>query len=156
MNQVTYLGNVISAAGRRLDPKKIDAIAQMPRPKDAAQVRSFLGLINHYGAFVPKMRQLRAPLDALLKKGASFEWNSECETALERAREVITSDLLLTRYDYDPKLPIILAADASDYGIGVVISHRYPDGTINGFYLVAVYELEASPRSLKGKARRTL
>ncbi|XGW17401.1 hypothetical protein V3C99_002198 [Haemonchus contortus] len=132
MNQLTYLGNVISAAGRRPDPKKIDAIAQMPRPKDAAQVRSFLGLINHYEAFVPKMRQLRAPLDALLKKGASFEWNSECETAFERAKEVLTSDLLLTHYD--PKLPIIVAADASDYGIGAVISHRYPDGTEKAVY----------------------
>ncbi|XGW17404.1 hypothetical protein V3C99_002198, partial [Haemonchus contortus] len=104
----------------------------MPRPKDAAQVRSFLGLINHYEAFVPKMRQLRAPLDALLKKGASFEWNSECETAFERAKEVLTSDLLLTHYD--PKLPIIVAADASDYGIGAVISHRYPDGTEKAVY----------------------
>ncbi|PIO75566.1 hypothetical protein TELCIR_02378 [Teladorsagia circumcincta] len=59
MNQLTYLRNVISAAGRRPDPKKIDAITQMPKPKDTAQVKSFLGLINHYGAFVPKMRQLQ-------------------------------------------------------------------------------------------------
>ncbi|VDO23627.1 unnamed protein product [Haemonchus placei] len=114
MNQL-YLGNVITAAGRRHDPKKIDAIAQMPIPKDAAQVRSFLRLINHYGAFVPKMRQLRALLDTPLKKGASFEWNSECEIAFERAKEALTSDLLLTHYD--PKLPIIVAADVSDHGI---------------------------------------
>uniref|UniRef100_A0A7I4YDM0 RNA-directed DNA polymerase n=1 Tax=Haemonchus contortus TaxID=6289 RepID=A0A7I4YDM0_HAECO len=104
----------------------------MSRPKDAAQERSFLGLINHYGAFVPKMRQLRAPLDALLKKGASPEWNSECETVFERAKEVLTSDLPLTHYD--PKLPITVAAHVSDYGIGAVISHRYPDGTEKANY----------------------
>ncbi|PIO70633.1 hypothetical protein TELCIR_07511 [Teladorsagia circumcincta] len=104
----------------------------MPKPKDTAQVRSFLGLINHYGAFVPKMRQLRAPLDALLKKEAPFKWNAACEIASERAKEVLSSDLLLTHYN--PELPIIVAADASDYGIGAVISHRYPDGTEKAVY----------------------
>uniref|UniRef100_A0A7I4YWP0 RNA-directed DNA polymerase n=1 Tax=Haemonchus contortus TaxID=6289 RepID=A0A7I4YWP0_HAECO len=116
MTQLTYLGNVITAAGRRPDPKKIDAITQMPKPKDTAQVRSFLGLINYYGAFVPEMRQIRAPLDALLKKDTPFNWNPECDAAFERAKEVLASDLLLTHYNRD--LPIVVAADASDYGIG--------------------------------------
>ncbi|XGW09188.1 hypothetical protein V3C99_011471 [Haemonchus contortus] len=116
MTQLTYLGNVITAAGRRPDPKKIDAITQMPKPKDTAQVRSFLGLINYYGAFVPEMRQIRAPLDALLKKDTPFNWNPECDAAFERAKEVLASDLLLTHYN--PDLPIVVAADASDYGIG--------------------------------------
>ncbi|XGW32281.1 hypothetical protein V3C99_017092 [Haemonchus contortus] len=88
----------------------------MPKPKDTAQVRSFLGLINYYGAFVSEMRQLRAPLDALLKKDTSFNWNSKCNAAFERAKEVLALALLLTFYN--PDLPIVVAADASDYGIG--------------------------------------
>ncbi|PIO53612.1 hypothetical protein TELCIR_25047, partial [Teladorsagia circumcincta] len=50
------------------------------------------------------MRQLCAPLDALLKKEAPFNWNSECDSAFERAKEVLASNLLLTRYN--PNLPI--------------------------------------------------
>ncbi|PIO62431.1 hypothetical protein TELCIR_16008 [Teladorsagia circumcincta] len=52
MTQLTYLGKVITAAGCRPDPKKIDAIAKISQPKDTTKVRSLLGLINYYGAFV--------------------------------------------------------------------------------------------------------
>ncbi|PIO66192.1 hypothetical protein TELCIR_12102 [Teladorsagia circumcincta] len=65
-------------------------------------------------------------------KEASFIWNPECNAASELAREVLASDLLLTHYN--PNLPIVIAADASDYGIGAVISHRYPDGTEKAVY----------------------
>ncbi|VDO04045.1 unnamed protein product [Haemonchus placei] len=51
MIQLTYFGNVNTADGRRPDPKKIDTITQVAKPKDTAQVRSYLGLINHYGTF---------------------------------------------------------------------------------------------------------
>ena len=127
MPQITYLGNIIDSHGRHPDPKKIKVIQQMPHPTNIAQVRSFLGLINYYGSFVSEMRQLRAPLDALLKKDTPFNWSTECQAAFERAKEVLASDLLLTHYD--PNQDIIVAADASDYGIGAVISHRFKDGS---------------------------
>ncbi|PIO67424.1 hypothetical protein TELCIR_10829 [Teladorsagia circumcincta] len=122
MTHLTHLGNVITAAGRRPDPTKIDAIIQMPEPKATAQIRSFFGLINYYGAFVPEMRQLRAPLDALLKKKAPFQ-SSECDAAFERVKDALASDLLLTRYN--PTLSVVIEPNALNYGIGAVISHRF-------------------------------
>ena len=127
MPQLRYLGNVIDSTGRRPDPAKIEAIRKMPQPTDIAQVRSFLGMLNYYGHFVSEMRQLRAPLDALLKKDAPFKWSAECQDAFQRAKDVLASDLLLTHYD--PTKEIVIAADASEYGIGAVISHRFSDGT---------------------------
>ena len=104
----------------------------MPPPKDVNQVRSFLGMLNYYGHFVEEMRQLRAPLDNLLKKDAVFKWSTECQEAFNRAKEVLNSDLLLTHYD--PSQEIVVAADASEYGIGAVISHRFSDGMEKPIY----------------------
>ncbi|PIO57874.1 hypothetical protein TELCIR_20706 [Teladorsagia circumcincta] len=146
ITQLTYLGKVITAAGRRPDPKKIDAIIQMPKPKDTAQIRSFLGLINYYGAFVPEMCQLRAPIDALLKKKAPFNWNSECDAAFERAKGALALNLLLTHYN--PNLPIVIAADAPDNEIGAVISHRYQDGKENA---VITPPAHSAPRRITAK-----
>ncbi|ETN85271.1 eukaryotic aspartyl protease [Necator americanus] len=84
-------------------------------------------MINYDGSFVAEMRQLRAQLDALLKKNVPLKWNEECEAAFNRAKIVLASDLLLTHFDLS--LNIIAAADASDHGIGAVILRRMPDGT---------------------------
>ncbi|VDO22491.1 unnamed protein product [Heligmosomoides polygyrus] len=64
--------NVIDKEGRRPHPDKIQAISEMPPPKDITQLRSLFGMINYYGAFIQGKRQLRALLDALLKKSAPF------------------------------------------------------------------------------------
>nr|CDJ84418.1 RNA-directed DNA polymerase (reverse transcriptase) domain containing protein [Haemonchus contortus] len=77
--------------------------------------------------FISEMRQLRAPLDELLKKNVPFKWSAECQDAFQRAKDVLASDLLLTHYD--PTKEIVIAADASEYGLGAVISHRLSDGT---------------------------
>lgn len=124
---VKYLGCIIDKDGRRPNPAKIEAITRMPPPTDVPTLRSFLGLLNYYGNFVKEMRELRAPMDVLLKKDMHFKWTKECQDAFERAKAILSSDLLLTHYD--PNQEIIVAADASDYGIGAVIMHRFPNGT---------------------------
>uniref|UniRef100_A0A1I7XH92 RNA-directed DNA polymerase n=1 Tax=Heterorhabditis bacteriophora TaxID=37862 RepID=A0A1I7XH92_HETBA len=124
--QINYLGFIINQDGRKPDPKKTIAISRMPPPQDCAQLRSFLGLINYYGSFVPMMHNLRAPLDALLKKDVQFKWS---------VKEILSSNLLLTHFD--SKENIVIAADASNYGIGAVISHRYKNGTEKAIYHVS-------------------
>ncbi|XP_055622017.1 uncharacterized protein K02A2.6-like [Toxorhynchites rutilus septentrionalis] len=126
--QIRYLGHLLDRQGIRPDPGKIKAINNMPAPKDITGVRSFMGAINYYGKFVPNMRNLRFPLDNLLKSGSTFKWTAECQQALEKFKEILSSDLLLTHYD--PKLEIIVSADASSIGIGATICHKFPDGSI--------------------------
>ena len=56
-----------------------------------------------------------------------LSWSTKCEKAFQGAKKRIAYAKVLTHYV--PTLPIKLAANASAYGVGEVISHRMPDGT---------------------------
>nr|VZI00034.1 unnamed protein product [Spirometra erinaceieuropaei] len=127
LDSIKYLGFVFDANGRHPDPENIRAIQRMPAPKNVSQLRSFLGLISYYSAFLPSLHDLRAPLNRLLQKDAPWCWSPDCEKAFAKLKSMLSSDLLLTHYD--PTLPIVVAADASNHGVGAVISHTFPDGS---------------------------
>ena len=46
--EIMYLGHVVSNKGIAMDPKKIRAIQQWPRPTTVTEVRRFTGLTNYY------------------------------------------------------------------------------------------------------------
>ena len=60
--------------------------------------------------------------------GKNWKWSKDCERAFKTAKQLIPSQEVLTHFD--PSLPLRLACDASPYGIGSVLSHRMPDGTV--------------------------
>ena len=128
LREITYLGHVISANGIRPDTRKIAAILQMPAPNDVSSLRSFLGAVNYYGKFVKDMHSLRKPLDRLLLKNVKFAWTAECQQSFDQFKQILSSDLLLAHYD--PRNKIIVAADASNTGIGACIMHQYSDSSI--------------------------
>ena len=124
---VEYLGHQIDCEGIRAVPSKVDAIVNAPQPKNIQELRSFLGLLNYYGKFIKNLSSILHPLNSLLRTDQKWEWTEECTKAFAQAKTQLTSSDVLIHYD--PKSPINLAADASAYGIGAVISHVLPDGT---------------------------
>ena len=50
--QVTFLGHIVSKDGILVDPSKIEAVRNWPRPGNVPEVRSFLGLAGYYRRFV--------------------------------------------------------------------------------------------------------
>ena len=126
-NSVEYLGHVVNAEGRCTLPSKVEAIVQAPQPENAQQLRSFLGLLNYYSKFVPNLASTLHPLNQLLQQDVKWRWTKECANAFEKAKEGLVSSKVLSHYNTD--LPLKMAADASAYGVGAVISHVFPDGS---------------------------
>ncbi|BHF81704.1 hypothetical protein SprV_0802483700 [Sparganum proliferum] len=127
LDSIKYLGFVFDVNGRHPDPENIRAIQRMPAPKNVSQLRSFLGLISYYSSILPSLHDVRAPLNRLLQNDVPWCWSPDREKALAQLKSMLSSDLLLTHYD--PTLPIVVAADASNHGVGAVISHTFPDGS---------------------------
>lgn len=127
MDEIEYCGYKIDRNGIHKTAGKIDAIQNAPKPTDKTQVRSFIGLVNYYGRFFENLSTLLFPLHQLLRDDTEFIWTDECERVFRAVKEKIQSPRCLVHFD--PRLQIVLATDASPYGVGAVLSHVCDDGT---------------------------
>lgn len=126
---IRFCGHIVSKDGVRPDSLKIQAIQDIPAPKDVPQLRSFLGAANYYGKFVKNINAIRGPLDELTQKDVKFQWTPVHQKSFEGIKEILASNLILTHFD--PAKPIVVAADACQYGKGGAIMHRFPDGSLH-------------------------
>ncbi|UYV64919.1 K02A2.6-like [Cordylochernes scorpioides] len=126
--EIEYFGHLIKEDGIRPLDHKVQALQKAKSPTNISELRSFLGLVNYYGKFIPNLPDLLRPLYELLHKKNCWSWTKECEKAIEKCKSSITSERVLV--PYDTTLPLFLATDASQIGIGAVLSrHRRPGKT---------------------------
>ena len=118
--EVKYLGHVVSAHGVVPDPGKIKAIVTWPRPACVRDVRSFLGLASYYRRFIAGYSEVAAPLHLYTQKGVPFVWSEAAEAAFTRLKEILSNAPVLAYPD--PAATFILGTDASNEGIGAVLS----------------------------------
>lgn len=83
-------------------------------------------MISYYGRFISNLSSILYLLNNLLHKNSSFHWSKDYETSFQATKQAFTSPRCLMHFD--PTLPIILATDASAYGVSAVLSHICPDG----------------------------
>ena len=119
-DQTEYLGHVISAEGVRQDPRKMDKLLHYPIPTDKRAVRAFLGLASYYRRFVKDFARIAAPLHELTREDTVFEWNTTCVEAFNNLKTELTANILLPFPDFTS--PFIIDCDASDTGMGAVLS----------------------------------
>ena len=130
-DEVPYLGYVISKDGIRPDPARTSQVKHFPTPKDATQVRQFIGLASYYRRFIPGFAKVASPLHALTRKGVAFEWSSECEAAFNQLKSLLVTAPVLAYPQFGPNHSFILETDASGCGLGAVLSQEQPDGKLH-------------------------
>ena len=119
MEEVHFLGHIISKDGTSVDPAKVASIEDWPRPTTVTEVRSFLGMAGYYRIFVMDISRIALPLTRLLRKDHKFEWTAECESIFQELKQrLMTAPVLAIPKGNDE---YVVCSDASRQGLGCVL-----------------------------------
>ena len=134
---VKYLGHVVSGEGVATDPEKITAVREWAVPKTLRDIRSFIGFASYNRRYVPSFTQIATPLHRILtaackdgkgKRGTGATssiidvWAEDCQQPFDALKRALTSAPVLGFADC--RLPFIVETDASDKGLGAVLSQK--------------------------------
>ena len=125
-HEVTYLGHIISNNGVSADPEKVARVTSWPVPKSKKEVQSFLGFANYYRRFIKNFAEIAKPLHRLTEKNAKFNWTIDHQVAFEDLRKQLSTTPVLAHPDF--RRTFILDTDASDSGLGAVLSQMDENG----------------------------
>ena len=130
-------------AGLECDPNKLSAVANWIPPSTIKGVREFLGFTGYYRRFVPDYSTVAQPLVRLLGKDCKFKWTEACQDAFKALRALLIKAPVLAFPKED--LPYIVDTDASDYGIGGVLSQNVEGSE----HVIAYYSKSLNPAQQK-------
>ena len=124
LNEIDYLGYIVTPTGVKPNPKKIVAIQALERPKTVTEVRRLIGMVQYYRDLWPKRSDILKPFTDISsgKKSKKIEWTPELELAFKAVKKMVCVETLLTYPDWSK--PFDIHTDASDYQLGAVISQE--------------------------------
>ncbi|KAL0179864.1 hypothetical protein M9458_025306 [Cirrhinus mrigala] len=99
VHQTSFLGYQVSHQGVKMDSSKIQAVTEWPQPSTIKELQRFLGFANFYRRFI------------------------RADRAFSTLKASFTSAPILKHPD--PELPFVVEVDASDCGIGAILSQRH-------------------------------
>ena len=121
-DSVEYLGYKIDANGVHPLPHKVQAVLDAPAPRNVKELKAYLGMLSYYSRFIPNLSAVLAPLHQLLKASTPWLWTGQTQQVFQTSKQLLASAGVLVHYD--PALELIVAGDASDYGLGAVLSQK--------------------------------
>ncbi|GBL94277.1 Retrovirus-related Pol polyprotein from transposon 297 [Araneus ventricosus] len=120
-----YLGHMVEGGYRSPADAKIQAVLDFPTPRSKTEIRKILGMIAYYSHYIENYATLVEPLTRALKgktRKESIEWTEEMEKALQKVKGKLTQKPVLFAPDF--KREFIVQTDASDLGVGVILTQR--------------------------------
>ena len=120
LNEVSFLGHIVSKEGIRVDPKKIEVVFEWKPPRNVTEVLSFLGLAGYYRRFIKGFSMTAAPMTTLLqKKNEKYEWSEKCQRSFDKLKTFLTKAPILTQLTCGKEY--VIFSDASLNGLECVL-----------------------------------
>ena len=128
VSQTVLLGHVCTYEGRIVDPTRAQTIVNWPVPRNASEVRAFLGTCGVHRIFIKNYTVIARPLIRLTRKDEPFVMEAPQLEAMAKLKDAIANSPALRPIDYESKRPIILAVDSCANGAGYILSQIGEDG----------------------------
>ncbi len=135
------MGRLISADGYRADPKEVKALEKFRvAPQTVGEVRSLLGFLGYYRAYVADFAKTLKPVYDLLKvdsgpekvgkngkrrgydKKRKVDWTTELQRRVDSILDILQSPPVMAYPDFNS--PFVLNCDASGYGLGAALYQK--------------------------------
>ena len=129
--RIDIVSMVCDVDGRRPEQKKIAKILDWPTPRTTKEARGFIGLCVYYRIFVKDFSTIALPILLLFRKNVVFLWTVDCQTAMDRLKELLTMTPILVSLDFLATAGlIVLSVDVSLTGWGTILQQVQPDGSL--------------------------
>lgn len=119
---MTFLGFVVGAGQLSPDLAKVQAVTESPTSTSQKQLQQFLCFANFYHCFIRGYSRVAIPLTRLTSTAHLFTWTPEAETVFAQRKVLFITAPVLTQLD--PGRWFTVEVDASDVGVGTVLSQR--------------------------------
>lgn len=124
VSDIDFLGHNISEHGIKPSAEKVTAIREFERPTTVKLLQKFVGMVNYYHRYIPRLAELCSPIhdiinSALKTKGKLLTWDEKSIKAFDSIKTTFATRVLLTHFDEKAKLS--LTVDASGIAIGGVL-----------------------------------
>jgi hypothetical protein len=122
LEEVSFLGHVVSKNRLAVDPAKVQVMVEWERPTSVREIRNFLGLVSYYRRFIEGFSSLSRPLTALTKKNAPFVWSDKCEASFqELKRKLVTAPVPTLSME---SVGYVVYTDVSKKGLGCAVMQQ--------------------------------
>ena len=90
---IDYLGHTLSSRGIAKG-SKVDAILEMPTPKNISTLKSFLASVQFYSKFLPPyFSEITEPLYKLTRKGQQWKWGEVEATSFKKIKRLLCTEM---------------------------------------------------------------
>uniref|UniRef100_A0A7I4YKX2 RNA-directed DNA polymerase n=1 Tax=Haemonchus contortus TaxID=6289 RepID=A0A7I4YKX2_HAECO len=139
--KVSFLGHIVDGEGVHMDPDRVAAIREYATPKNAKELRTFLGMSSFNMKFCMGFSKHAGCLFSLTSSKVKWTWQKEHEEAFQKMKDLITRSPVLKQPDVEAARaggkPFIICTDASAYGLGAVLSQEGEDKQVHPIFFAS-------------------